>query len=280
MNTGQSKKVVSICITGDIDYFETETVEGCLSPLFEILKRYNVKMTIPITAKAVKDFPERAQYVLEQGHEVAVHGDVHLPFYGPVEEQVERLEKAKRIFRDILGFTPSGFRAPQLRHDGNTYLALIRAGFLYDSSRARNDVLFISPLINRCSYDLRLFPLAKPFLGFAASINSRRTPPSPFFLHEQLVELPLTGPADWHLILSKKGPRYAPVQARRIAEIWLDIVRDMKRKAGQLFVVQMHPYIISPFYIDAIDIFLVSIVNDNEVELKLLRDVTKAFISR
>lgn len=169
MSTRQNKKAVSICITGDIDYFETETVEGCLSPLFRILKKYDVKMTLPITARAVKDFPERAQYVLEQGHEIAVHGDVHRPFYGTVEEQVER---------------------------------------------------------------------------------------------------------------SKKGPRYAPEEARRIANIWLDIVRDMKRRTDKLFVVQTHPYIVSPSYINVIDIFLGSVVNDDEVELKLLGDVTKTFLSR
>lgn len=277
----QTNKLINVCITGDIDYFEIETVEGCLSPLFGILQKYNAKMTLPITAKAVKDHPERAKYVLQQGHEVAVHGDVHQPFYGSVGEQVERLEKAKQIFRDILGFVPSGFRAPQLRHDANTYLALSITGFLYDSSRARNEVLLRLPLLNKFSYDLGLFPLAKPFLGYAASFRYRETPASPFFLNNQLVELPITGPGDWQLILSKKGPRYSPGQAHRIAEIWLDIVRDMKRKGGQqLFVVQAHPYIVSPSYTEAIDIFLESVSNDDKVELRLLEDVTKSFLSQ
>lgn len=277
MSAVQKNKAVIVCITGDIDYFEIETVEGCLLPLFGILQKYDVRMTIPITAKAVKDYPERAEYVLEQGHEVAVHGDVHQPFYGSVEEQVSRLERAKQIFRDILGILPTGFRAPEMRHNSNTYLALIKTGFLYDSSRARSEVLPRLPLINRFSYDLGLFPLAKPFLSFAASIRSRETPAIPFLLYDQLVELPVTEPDDWQFIVSKKGPRYSPSRAHRIADIWLDILQDMKQKENQLFVVQAHPYIVSPSYTEAIDIFLGLLSNDNKVELKLLGDVAKSF---
>lgn len=280
MNTKQNNKPVSVCITGDIDYFEIETIEGCLSPLFGILKKYGAKMTAPITAKAVKDHPELAEYVLEQGHEVAVHGDVHQAFYGPVEEQVARLEKAKRIFRDVLGFIPAGFRAPQSRHNRNTYLSLIAAGFLYDSSQSRNEVILRIPLITNLTYDLGVFPLAKPFLGFAASVKSRQAPASPFLLHNQLVELPVTGPEDWTLILSERGPRYSPDQTHRIAQIWLDIVQDMKKRRNQVFVVQAHPYIISPLYVKAIDVFLESICNDNEVELKSLGDVARSFLSQ
>jgi len=280
MSIKQNNSTVSVCITGDIDYFEIETVEDCLSPLLGILQKYNAKMTIPITAKAVKDHPERAEYVLKQGHEVAVHGDVHQAFYGSVEEQVDRLEKAKRIFRESLGFIPGGFRAPQLKHDKNTYLALIEADFLYDSSQGRNEVIFRLPMITGLAYDLAVFPVAKPFLGFAASLKSRQIPAKPFLLHNQLVELPLTGPDDWHLILSKKGPRYSPGQARRIADIWLDIVQDMKRRSNRLYVIQAHPYIMSPLYNEAIDVFLESVSNDNKVELKLLGDVARSFLSQ
>lgn len=278
MGTSKQNMMVTVCITGDIDYFEIETVEGCLEPLFNVLQKHQAKMTIPITAKAVKDYPERAEFILKQGHEVAIHGDIHQPFYGSVEEQVSRLEKAKQIFKDVLGFIPTGFRAPRMQHDKNTYLALIRTGFLYDSSQARNEVLLRLPFINKFPYDLGLFPWIKPFLRLAASARFRQTPATPFFLHNQLLELPVTGPSDWHFISFEKGPRYLPTQAHRIAEIWLDIIRDMEQRENQLFVVQAHPAIMSPLYVDAIDIFLKALSNDNRVETKLLGDVAKSFI--
>jgi peptidoglycan/xylan/chitin deacetylase (PgdA/CDA1 family) len=271
---------VTVCITGDIDYFDIETVEGCLEPYFKILEKYQVKMTIPITAKAVEDYPGRAEFILEQGHEIAIHGDVHQPFYGSVEEQGNRLEKAKQIFKDILGFIPSGFRAPWLEHDKNTYLALIRTGFLYDSSRGRREVLLDLPLINKISYDLGVFPLIKPFLRFYALARCRHTPAKPIFLHNQLAELPITGPDDYHFISSKYGPRYLPTQAHRIAEIWLDIVRDMKQRGNQLFVVQAHPGRMSPLYIEAIDRFLAGIINDSGVKITLLKEVAESFVAK
>jgi peptidoglycan/xylan/chitin deacetylase (PgdA/CDA1 family) len=271
---------VTICITGDIDYFETETVEGCLEPYFKILQKYQVKMTIPITAKAVEDYPERAEFILEQGHELAIHGDVHQPFHGSVEEQINRLEKAKQIFKDILGFIPIGFRAPWLAHDKNTYLALIRTGFLYDSSRARREILLKLPLVNKFSYDLGAFPLVKPFLRFYAYARFCQTLAEPFYLHNQLVELPITGPDDYYFISSENGPKYLPKQAHRIVEIWLDIISDMKQRENQLFVVQAHPGRMSPSYIKAIDLFIKALSNDNEVEIKLLGDVAKSFIAK
>ncbi|OGO23649.1 MAG: hypothetical protein A2144_01475 [Chloroflexi bacterium RBG_16_50_9] len=271
-------KSITVCFTGDVDDLEVETIEGCLEPLFNILSKYQIKMTTPMTAKAVKDHPERAEYIQKLGHEVAIHGDIHEPFSGSLEEQVIRLERARQIFKDVLGFIPVGFRSPRMKHDNNTYLALIKTGFLYDSSRARNEVLLEIPGISKFSYDLKLFPSIKPILRFVASTRFRQTPAAPFFLYNRLVELPVTGPPDWHFISNERGPRYSPTRAHRIAEIWLDIVRDMKQRQNQLFVVQAHPAIVSPHYITAIDLFLKGLVEGDGVEIKLLGDVARAFL--
>lgn len=161
----------------------------------------------------------------------------------------------------------------------NSYLALIKTGFIYDSSQVRAKVFplgvpFIRlPFFNNLLYDWRVFPFVKPLLRFAASVPFRQTPTKPIWLHNQLVELPITGPDDWHLISYKIGPRYSPAQAYRIAEVWLDIVRDMKRRENQLFVVQAYPGRMSPSHIEAIDLFLTGISNDNRVKIKLLKEV-------
>jgi hypothetical protein len=167
-----------------------------------------------------------------------------------------------------------------LRHNENTYLALIETGFLYDSSQARKEVLLKIPMVNKFSYEMSIFPLAKPVLAFAASVRSRQVPANPFFLHSKLVELPLTGPGDWQLILSNRGPMFPPSRSGRIADIWLDILRDIQHKEGQMFVVQSHPYIVSPGYLKAIDVFLESVINDEMVEFKTLGEVTTQFLSR
>jgi len=271
---------LTVCISGDIDSFESESVEECLEPYFKILGQYQVKVSTHITAKAVEDYPERAKFILKQGHEVAIHGDVHQPFYGSVEEQISRLEKAKSVFNNILGFIPIGFRAPWLQHNQNTYLALIKTGFLYDSSQARLEVQLRIPFIrlpffNNFSYDWAVFPLIKPFLRFAASARYRQTPAKPIWLYNQLVELPITSPDDWFLISCKQGPRYSPAQAYRITKVWLDIVKDMKQRENQLFVVQAHPGRMSPHYLEALDLFLKALRDDNNVEIRTVEEVAK-----
>ena len=64
------------CITGDIDSGENEDIR-CLTAYFDVLDKYNIKATIPVTAKAVEDYPERIEYILKRGHEIAGHGDIH-----------------------------------------------------------------------------------------------------------------------------------------------------------------------------------------------------------
>jgi hypothetical protein len=279
---------VTVCITGDIDTFEIETIEGCLKPYFEVLQKYDVKMTIPITAKAIEDYPKRAEFILKQGHEVAIHGDIHEGFYGSVEEQISRLEKAKRIFNDILGRVPRGFRAPGLLHDRNTCLALSQTGFFYDSSLCRWEVPPLSeklPFLSTFPYDWGVLPTIKPF--FQSLIILRRfvspssdTQAKPFYWCNQLIELPITAPDDFYLISHKKGPMYSPAQAHRISDIWLDIVRDMKQRENQLFVVEAHPRRIGLHYIEAIDLFLKVLSIDNKVEIKLLEEVAESFIAK
>ena len=64
-----------------------------------------------------------------------------------------------------------------------------------------------------------------------------------------------------------------------MAEIWLDIVRDMKKRGGGLFIAQVHPAIVSPLYNQAIELFLRHLVDDNAVEIRQLGDIAKSFVA-
>lgn len=153
---------IIVCITGDIDYFEAEDT-NCLRAYFDILDKYQVKMTIPITAKAVKDYPDRAKFIVKNGHEVAVHGDVHQPFYGSVDDQINRLETAKKIFNAVLGFIPEGFRAPWLRHNKTHIWHLVKqVSFMTAAKRDTNfpikhHVKVHYLLTNFCMTQVRIF---------------------------------------------------------------------------------------------------------------------------
>ena len=75
-----------VCITGDIDYFDTESFE-CLDSYFSVLDSCKVTGTFFITAKAAEEYPDRVEYITKQGHVVEGHGDVHLAFYDSVPVQ-------------------------------------------------------------------------------------------------------------------------------------------------------------------------------------------------
>ena len=123
----------TVAITGDIDTFETED-EICLSKFLSVLESFNIKCTIPVTADAVKNYPERAKYILQRGHEIAGHGDVHEPFYGSVDQQVERLKKMIGMIFEYTGYEVEGFRAPFIAADQNLFKALEIVGLKYDST--------------------------------------------------------------------------------------------------------------------------------------------------
>jgi peptidoglycan/xylan/chitin deacetylase (PgdA/CDA1 family) len=76
MKTTDNQNSMIVCITGDIDYFDTESI-GCLDSYFSVLGTYNVTGTFLITARAAEEYPERVEYIIKHGHVVEGHGDVH-----------------------------------------------------------------------------------------------------------------------------------------------------------------------------------------------------------
>lgn len=108
--------------------------------LLELYEKYNVKSTFFFVADFVRDCPDIVKMIQPYGHEVACHGFTHdykqafdvLSY----EQQVEHLNKAKKILEDISGDEVISFRAPALRVNEFTPQALIDTGFRFDSSVA------------------------------------------------------------------------------------------------------------------------------------------------
>jgi peptidoglycan/xylan/chitin deacetylase (PgdA/CDA1 family) len=111
-----------------------------LPMLLDLYDRYDVKATFFFIANFAKQHPEMVNMVQAAGHEVAAHGLTHdyrkafdtMPF----EEQKEHLSTAKKILEDISGTEVVSFRAPALRVNSDTPVALAETGFKFDSSVA------------------------------------------------------------------------------------------------------------------------------------------------
>ena len=78
--------------------------------------------------------------ILDDGHEVASHGMSHLRERGfdimPLKDQIYDLKESKNILEYISGEKVISFRAPALRVNSNTAIALQETGYLIDSSVA------------------------------------------------------------------------------------------------------------------------------------------------
>src|SRR5437879_12771195 len=117
-----------VCITGDIDDGR-EDFDRNIRPLLELLDSYEVKMTVPVTSKALEEHSRKIVAIADAGHEIAGHGDTHTGFRGSIDAQVARLVRMFSDFETRLGLRPRGFRASYLDHNLGTYVALVFVGF-------------------------------------------------------------------------------------------------------------------------------------------------------
>jgi peptidoglycan/xylan/chitin deacetylase (PgdA/CDA1 family) len=108
--------------------------------LLDIYLAHNIKSTFYFTGYVAKIFPELVKMILNDGHEVASHGKSHLQENGfdvmPFEKQKSHLSYTKKLLEDISGKEVISFRAPALRVNKDTALALIETGYKIDSSIA------------------------------------------------------------------------------------------------------------------------------------------------
>lgn len=260
--TGQRPPLI-VCITGDIDDFQKET-PACLDPYFSVLKRYNIRGTFFITAKAVAEYPERVEYILKHGHIVEGHGDIHQAFYGSVPVQTCRLKDMKKTFSDLFDLDISGFRAPWYKHNSNTYLALGKAGLRYDCSKKRFEIAFKGiPFFRKRYMFTNLYRVSKPALRYLASIYNayHNSPPIPYSIIPGLTEFPTLGISDYTLIADPGGPRYLPHASGMIGKIWSECLVSLKQRGGGVMTLQAHPGRISPEYIDALEYFIRDAMN-------------------
>lgn len=108
--------------------------------LLDLYDKYNVKSTFFFIADFAQTCPDVVTMIKGKGHEVACHGLTHEHYKAfdilTLEEQIEHLTKAKQILEDISGEEVISFRAPALRVNSFTPMALKESGFRFDSSIA------------------------------------------------------------------------------------------------------------------------------------------------
>jgi len=108
--------------------------------LLDLYEKYNVKSTFYFTGYIAKLYPEIVKMVIPYGHEVGSHGLSHKKEHGfdimPIKDQIVHLKESKDILEEILGEEIISFRAPALRVNNDTAVALAECNYKIDSSVA------------------------------------------------------------------------------------------------------------------------------------------------
>ncbi len=81
--------------------------------LLEILGRHGARATFFLLAPHVRRHPELVRRLVQEGHEAAIHGNLHLPAaLLPRPGLARELHRAAGAVRDVTGASPRFYRAP------------------------------------------------------------------------------------------------------------------------------------------------------------------------
>jgi hypothetical protein len=195
----------------------------------KVTGRFACSPTLPLTAVILKRHRRLMRRFSQKGIEFAIHGYIHTD-YGSLalQEQNRHLKKAIDTFNSCqIPF--SGFRAPYLRTNDQTFEALSGFDFIYDSSQTISwDVISQSECSQKRWHSyVRLLEFyhrrrAKEYLALPRFASG-------------FIEIPVSIPDDEAMV-----ERLGITNPQKIAEIWGAIL-SMTYRQGELFALQLHP---------------------------------------
>ncbi len=107
--------------------------------LLALLDELGIKATFFIVGMTARAYPELLAPIVAAGHEIACHGDRHLPVSGQTPEELAAdLKAARTTIEQLTGVAPIGYRAPAFSITTGASWAfevLVEQGFEYDSSQ-------------------------------------------------------------------------------------------------------------------------------------------------
>lgn len=189
--------------------------------------------TFFLTAVALKRHPKLIKDLRRYGVEFAIHGYIHAD-YGLLgyQEQKKHFNKAIAAFNKCeIPFT--GFRAPFLRTNDNTFRAINDLGFKFDSS---NTVHW--NVINNNEFTKEACREYQRVLDYYNAQQAQNSLVLPRIINGY-VEIPVSMPDD-EIIMERLGVR----DEDKMSGIWSNIVKK-SYSSGELFTIQLHPERIS-----------------------------------
>jgi peptidoglycan/xylan/chitin deacetylase (PgdA/CDA1 family) len=113
-----------------------------LGRVLDLLASRGVKATFFVPGHTASAFPGQTNRIVEEGHEIGVHGYCHeTPVGLSRDAEAELLDLAIAKLRKTLGqsFSPAGYRSPAWDLSNNSVSLLLERAFSYDSSMMADD---------------------------------------------------------------------------------------------------------------------------------------------
>ncbi len=106
-----------------------------LERLLDLFEKHDIEATFFVTGKIIEKYEKKIKLICDKNHEIANYGYENENFaLLNKEEQEYSLEKTNKIIKELTGYKPRGFRAPDGEITEDTYDILEKMNFLYDSS--------------------------------------------------------------------------------------------------------------------------------------------------
>lgn len=203
--------------------------------LLKLFKKYNLQTTWFIPGHSIETFPEQMRMVIEDGHEVGVHGYSHENPIAMTEQQEETvLLKCIDLVQRVAGKRPTGYVAPWWEFSNSTNKLLLKQGIKYDHSLMHND---FHPYYIRVGDSWTKIDYSKPAEEWMKPVVRGQ--------ETDLIEIP----ANWYLddlppmMFIKKSPNsHGFVNPRDIEQMWRDQFDWVYREYDYaIFGMTIHP---------------------------------------
>lgn len=112
-----------------------------LPRVMSLLDKYDIKASFYVPAVIAKLYPDDQRALVDNGHEVGIHGWIHeLNSILPAENERDLMMRSADVLEEICGKRPVGLRTPSWDFSDTTLAIIREMGLLYDSSlMADND---------------------------------------------------------------------------------------------------------------------------------------------
>jgi len=115
--------------------------------ILRLLKKYDIETCFFLPGGTIEEYPDMAQQVFDEGHEIGFHSYSHVNPTALDHQQLrEDFEKGLELFEKVFKTRPHGYRSPAADMDEKTWDLLDEFDFIYDSSMMGADFPYVKKM--------------------------------------------------------------------------------------------------------------------------------------